>query len=450
MPSIIPFKGLLYNKEKIKDLRLVVTPPYDVITMEAQEGFYKRHEKNIIRVELGKIQPEDNEEENRYTRASRYLKDWIDTGTLIQDDIPAVYLYTLEYPIAGSYKRLSGFIALVKLEEPGKGRIFLHEETFSKHRTDRLNLLRACKGNLSPIFSLYTGENLIKHVENGVLLDNPRIDMVDDEGIRHKVWCMSDEDIIRDLTEKIKSEYLFIADGHHRYETALRYRSEMRLKEKDHKERPYDYVMMFLSHIEDEGITILPTHRILRDTSDLNAEEFISKARRYFNIETLPFTDKDKEAAEILNEMLLRGERHKVFGVYFKGGRKYYLLTLRDEGIMDEIGPPDRSKRWRRLDASVFQTIILRELFDIQNEGESEKKILYIKDPQEAIRRANLEDGGISFFLNPTKIKDVKEVSVGGEMMPHKSTYFYPKPLTGLVINSFNPTNLDMPKVQAP
>lgn len=435
MPFIIPFKGLLYNKERISDLRLVVTPPYDVITEEAQEEFYKRHEKNIIRIELGKTRLDDNDEENRYTRASRYLRDWIDTGILIQDNIPALYLYTLEYPYAGYYKRLSGFITLVKLEEPGKGKIFLHEETFSKHRTDRLNLLRACKGNLSPIFSLYTGEDLIKHAKKNILLNNPRIDIVDDEGIRHKLWSITDEDIIKDLAEIIKNEYIFIADGHHRYETALRYRDEMRLKEKGQKEMPYDYVMMLLTHMEDDGITIFPTHRVLCEISYPNSEGFLSRAKKYFNIEGLPFAGKDNGVVRMLNEMSLRGGRYKVFGVYLSGGMGYYLLTLKDEGIMDEIGPQERSKRWRRLDVSIFQIIILRELFDIQNERESEKKILYIKDPQDAIRKANLEDGGIAFFLNPAKIKDVSEISAAGEMMPHKSTYFYPKPLTGLVIN---------------
>ena len=442
MPSIIPFRGLFYNKEVIKDLRLVVTPPYDVITDEAQEGFYRRHEKNIVRVELGKIHPGDNEEESRYTRASSYLKEWVDSGVLIRDSIPSIYLYTLEYPYSGSYKRLSGLITLVKLEEPGKGRIFLHEETFSKHRTDRLNLIRTCKGNLSPIFSLYTGENLAEQVERNTLSHSPRIDIVDDEGIRHKVWAVSDEGIVNGLTDSMKDEMLFIADGHHRFDTALRYRDEMRLKEGDQGEKPYDYVMMFLVHIADKGITVLPTHRVFRETSGVTRDEFLSRAGRYFKIEGFPFIETDKDIPRLLDEMSLRGEREKVFGVYFKEGKRYYLLTLKDEGIMDEIGPKGRSAKWRRLDVSVFQTIILRRLFDIENERESEKKILYIKDPQEAVRRADLEEGGIAFFLNPTKIRDVKEISVGGEMMPHKSTYFYPKPLTGLVINSFNPAYL--------
>ncbi|MEK7279634.1 MAG: hypothetical protein AAB090_03175, partial [Nitrospirota bacterium] len=163
---------------------------------------------------------------------------------------------------------------------------------------------------------------------------------------------------------------------------------------------------------------------------------------RYFKIDGLPFMETEKAIPRLLDEMSMKGEGEKVFGVYFKEGKRYFLLTLKDEGIMDEIGPKGRSAKWRRLDVSVFQTIILRRLFDIENERESEKKILYIKDPQEAVRRADLEEGGIAFFLNPTKIRDVKEISFGGEMMPHKSTYFYPKPLTGLVINSFNPAYL--------
>ncbi len=442
MPSIIPFRGLFYNKEKVKDLRLVVTPPYDVITDEAQEGFYRRHEKNIVRVELGKIHTGDNEDESRYTRASSYLYNWVDSGVLIRDNIPSIYLYTLEYPYSGSYKRLSGFITLVKLEEPGKGRIFLHEETFSKHRTDRLNLIRTCKGNLSPIFSLYTGENPAEQVERNCLPHSPRIDIVDDEGIRHKVWAVSDEGIINGLTDSMKDETLFIADGHHRFDTALRYRDEMRLKEGDREEKPYDYVMMFLVNIADKGITVLPTHRVFRETSGVTREGFLSRAGRYFKVEGFPVIETEKDIPRLLDEMSLRGEREKVFGVYFKEGKRYYLLTLKDEGVMDEIGPNGRSAKWRRLDVSVFQTIILRRLFEIENERESEKKILYIKDPQEAVRMADLEEGGITFFLNPTKIRDVREISAGGEMMPHKSTYFYPKPLTGLVINSFNPAYL--------
>ncbi|MFQ5455276.1 MAG: DUF1015 domain-containing protein [Nitrospirota bacterium] len=465
MADIIGFKGILYNKERISDLRDVVSPPYDIISKDEQDIYYQRNDNNVVRLELGKELPADNKEENRYTRAAEYLKEWLEKGILKRDDVPSIYLYELEYRLSsGERKRLKGFFSLMLLEEFNSGKIIPHEDTFSSHKKDRLNLLRVCSANFSPIFSLYSdpeGE-IIGLLSNEIDYNMPEIDIVDDEGIRHRVWTISNQRVIGCLTNKMKDKTLFIADGHHRYETALNFRNEMRerLQKNDTKEG-FDYTLMFLSNMDDKGLTILPTHRIVTMPCKLDMNSFINKLSNYFNVKSYnlipssnslfikgehggltkagtsefpPLTKGDREdfQRDFLHTIKKDGKNNITIGMCCEKDR-YYLLTLQ-EGDIDIQNK--RSSAWNRLDVSIFQTLIIEKILKI-DDPIKENHISYIKGEKEVFREIRKNSGSIAFFLNPPMIKELKEVVDAGERMPHKSTYFYPKPLTGLVMNRF-------------
>ena len=274
MANILPFQGTLYSREVVGDIGNVVAPPYDVITADDQQALHARHQNNVIRLELGLDQPDDGPSRNRYTRAASLLRDWLVRGALRRDPQPAIYPYRIEYRVpsgepGADHRVLKGFLSLVELEEFGTGRIFPHENTRSAAKTDRLNLLETCRANFSPIFSLFSdSEGTVNQlIEKSVNVDRPRIDVRDDSGFRHQLWAITQRDVLRELTDAMKPKPLFIADGHHRYETALTYR-RLRRQQPGHQTcdglQPYDGVLMLFSSLQDPGLTILPTHRVLK------------------------------------------------------------------------------------------------------------------------------------------------------------------------------------------
>jgi len=436
MAHIIPFRGTLYDVNSVGSVREVVAPPYDIIDAAGQKALHDRHPHNIIRLELGMDQPGDNETNNRYTRAARTLQDWIASGAMKRDAQPAIYYHTIDYTPPSSdaqapQKTLRGFLVTTKLEPLDSGHIYPHENTRSAAKTDRLNLLKSCKANLSPIWLLYSDpHNAILGLLEKAVKDKPaQIDFQDDSGCRQRLWTISDPAVLQQIVNQMQSKPLFIADGHHRYETALNYQRERRQQAGSPAGlQPYDGVLMLLSPLEDPGLTVLPTHRVT--TTPLPPYEKIKALLGdTFDFKEFSFTTGTKPAvrAQFIDALRTNGRTTPTFGLALKGRDQYVTLSLKPTHRPDAKASPRA-----RLDVSLLQQLVVSALCPTQQEQEA---ILYTKDDHEALDWAAEGTGTGALLLNATKVSEAQAVATAGERMPHKSTYFYPKPLTGLVIH---------------
>jgi uncharacterized protein (DUF1015 family) len=422
MAEIIPFRGILYNPDKV-DASLTTAPPYDIVTPEFKEELYRKDPHNIIRIDFGKDSDSDSDHENRYTRAAGYLSEWLREGTLIQDAEPFFYFYEISYEIKGKNLKTRGFLGAVKLEELGTGKIHPHEMTYSKPKSDRLNILRYCDANTSPIYSLYSSrERITSSILDDLVKTVPFIESSNGDGFRHRLWRISDSSSIKEIIKEMADKDVFIADGHHRYETALAFQKEMKGKGlcMTGKE-PFNYALMFLANMEDEGLTLLPTHRIVEINSGINIKETLKK---YFNLQKIGLADTTEDQARHKMLHAMEGSAHS-FGMYLVNTGSYYTLSFNGAGI--EMDLPECLKT---LDVSVLHKFVFEDLLKI---GHYE----YEMDPEIAVNRAKKGAFEAVFFLNPTNIHDLKEVALAGHRMPPKSTYFYPKLLTGMVMYKF-------------
>ena len=423
MVEVAPFRGILYNKDTVEKLDDVMSPPYDIISPEMQEQLYAKNKYNVVRLILGKILPGDNDKDNRYTRARKFLEEWLEKKILVESENPGIYPYKAEYELNGNKKIMNGFFVLLKLDHDYR-MVKAHERTLSKPKEDRLNLMRATKANLEPIELLYIDEKDEIRKLMDSCINEPEIDVIGYDGFRHRLWRIDDEKIVSRIKEKLSNEILFIADGHHRYQTAINYAKEVNAGENDSA----NYIMVVLANMFDEGLSILPTHRLIK--KDINLDNIIEKAREYFDIEThnLSADNIKEKAKDILNSIKTDSE-HKFF-IYHKKG--CYMLTLKDTSIMDRLAP-DRSKVWRNLDVSILHKTFLEKIMGI-NETNLEDHVKYTRDTIEALNVVDEEKFVMSIIMNPTKIEEIKAVAEAGEHMPQKSTYFLPKLLSGLVM----------------
>lgn len=438
MADIIPFKGIRYNKEQIKDPNLVMTPPYDIISPAQQEMYYNRDEYNMIKLDLVKEFPTDTEQDSRYTRASNTFSQWLSNRVLVGEERPSIYFYEVSYTKYGPEKTMKGFISLCRLEEFGKGKVVPHEYTLSKPKSDRLNLLRSCQANFSLIFSLYSSPDgkINKTIEGSLKDSAPDTDVVDDNGDRHRLWVVSDPAIIEAVQNSMKDKTVYIADGHHRYEASLNYRNEARQKG---GEGAYDYIMMFFANMDEPGLTVLPTHRLIFGVSEDNMNSLYDNLGKYFRIRDFEFSSGNESGArkQLLDALKKAGPQDHYLGMYIKGENKYSLLELKGEDILLDI-KTDKPLSWRRLDVSILQSLILQDILGFSEESISrQENLCYVKDFDDSIRKVRDEEYQAAFLLNATKIEEIKDVTETGERMPQKSTYFYPKCLTGLVIYKF-------------
>jgi uncharacterized protein (DUF1015 family) len=436
MAQILPFRGTLYDPSAIGSVRDVVAPPYDVIDAAGQQTLHDRHPQNIIRLELGMDQPSDNATNNRYTRASETLGHWLKSGALKRDAQPALYYHTIEYAppssdARGPKKTLQGFLTTTKLEPLDSGHIYPHENTRSAAKTDRLNLLKACRANLSPIWLLYSDPHntILGLLEKAVKGQPARIDFEDDAGCRQRLWAVTDPSVLKQIADIMESKPLFIADGHHRYETALNYqRFRRETGGVSGGLKAYDGVLMLLSPLEDPGLTVLPTHRVI--TTPLPSLETVAaRLAGSFDLKEFPFTAGTKTAVrtQFLDALRVNGRTAPTFGLALAESDRYLTLSLRPAHRPDPTASPRE-----KLDVSLLQQLVVNPLCPTQHEQEA---ILYTKDDHEALDWAAEGKGTGALLLNATKVSEVQAVATAGERMPHKSTYFYPKPLTGLVIH---------------
>jgi uncharacterized protein (DUF1015 family) len=412
MAEIIPFKGFLYNVSKVS-IEDVLAPPYDIITPEGRESLYTKSPHNIVRIDFGKEEPGDNETENKYARAKRCLDVWIKDGILVRSDRPSFYAYEVIYTVQNKRKRLRGFLCLVRLEELGKGSVYPHESTHSEPKQDRLNLLKACQASTSPIFSLYkSSADGISNVLSRITLTRPYLQAAGPSGDLHRLWQIDRTEEIEVVRRELADKPVFIADGHHRYETSFEYAREMSVKKTSPSDRKlYDYTLMFLANMMDEGITILPTHRLIKQIPG-DIDGMLSK---YFEIETI---------ANDFNIRRRLSGRKNAFGFFRKPEKVWHILTYRGRNL-SEVHPDLREIDVIILDEMIFKKILMNA------------EIGYEMDIAGALDQVNRGEYGAAFFLNPTRVEDVEKSALSPMRMPPKSTYFYPKLLTGLVLNKW-------------
>lgn len=435
MSQILPFQGTLYDTAVAGDIKHLVAPPYDIIDAAGQQALHARNPYNIIRLELGLDRAGDSPADNRYTRAAHTLRDWLKSGALKRDREPAIYYHTIEYRPPSSEpgaptKLLRGFLAVAKLEALDSGHIYPHENTRAAAKTDRLNLIEACHANFSPIWSLYSDpqDSVIGMLETAIKGTPARYDFPDDAGCRQRLWAVTDRAILKQIVDQMQSKPLFIADGHHRYETALNYQKLRRQAGSPAGLQPYDGVLMLLAPLEDPGLTVLPTHRVT--TTPLPPYDRIKALLgETFEFQEFPHTaaTQNEARAQFLAALRTNGRTAPVFGMALKGDHRYLALTLKPAHR-----PAAQASPRAKLDVSLLQQLIVAKLCPTQQEQEA---ILYTKDDHEALDWAARGTGTGALLLNATKVGEIQAVATAGERMPHKSTYFYPKPLTGLVIN---------------
>ncbi|MDR1159334.1 MAG: DUF1015 domain-containing protein [Syntrophomonadaceae bacterium] len=432
MANIIPIKGLRYNKEKIGNLASVVTPPYDIIDEAAQARYYAENSANIIRLELGLIFPQDTPENNRYSRAEKYLQKWLEDEILIRETKPALYYYQQCFKIDNQPVVRNSFICGLKVEDYSQGNILPHEETLSKPKADRLQLLRATKANFSSIFGLFSDpEKIIDHTLSA-LAENlvPDINITDEAGEAHRVWVITDAAIIGRIVSLMSDKNIYIADGHHRYETSLEYARIMAEQKID----GYDYVLTTLVNIYDEGLVVLPTHRVVGNVSDFKISTFLKQLEPLFKVEK--YTTKNSPSG-FVEELAKAGQKNHVIGLY--DGKCLYFLTLKNEKSSFSKLPPEKSLAWKNLDVAIADNLILNNLLNIgEEERRNQDNLAYTRDISWLIEQVDSKKRQLGIILNPTKVEDIVKVADAKDKMPQKSTYFYPKLITGLIINYLN------------
>ncbi|MFB0526562.1 MAG: DUF1015 domain-containing protein [bacterium] len=438
MANILPFRGIFYNRGKIKELSRVLAPPFDIISSEAQERYYQMSPYNVIRLILGEKFTGDNEANNRYTRSAQFFQEWCEEEILIRDDLPSIYLLEEEYELRsdmfgevapegkGKTAKRRGFIALAQLEDFSKGIVRPHEGTLAEPKRDRLNLLRACRANFSQIFTTYEdAENRIDRLWEDKGSETPLIDLINEENIRHRLWRIDDEKSVNLIVEGMRDKKLFIADGHHRYESALEYRNEERKSNPRHSaQESYNYVMSYFVNMENGGLEILPIHRAIRNFERFDGERLIVEAGEYFDLKIF------NNLNDLLGEMRNEKAKHRI-GMYM-GGNEFYLLSLKDGRIIKGL-IKEKAEVFCELDVVILHTLIIEKVLKISRE--SQKDITYSEKINQTI--SEVRDGShcVAFFLRPVKVSEFKTVVEAGEIMPKKSTFFYPKLLSGLVIN---------------
>ncbi|MFH1020813.1 MAG: DUF1015 domain-containing protein [Pseudomonadota bacterium] len=448
MALIAPFRALRYNPAKIQHLEEVVTPPYDVIDLQAQAAFAGKNPYNMIHLDLSKNFTAGQLTEARYRQARETFAKWQQEGVLVRDNEPTIYLYHTEYSLP-SGKRLTrkGLLCLVQLAEFAEGIVKPHEKTFSGVTSDRLSLLDTCHAQFSPIFSLYPdAQGQIMTLLEGGRSTEPLASVVDHDGCRHTIWAVTDPAILSQVRALFTEKSLYIADGHHRYTTALQFRALMRERlGRLPGDSPYNHTMMYLCGMEDPGLSVLPTHRLVRMPEAAGLAGLMAKLTQSFIVEEVTGGSREFLVVEVLARMAENSGAATMFGLYHPQEDRCLLLTLRD-GIIDEALGGKQPAALRELDVVILSDLILERLLQLDH-GRCEKEGLvdYYSDPDTALDIAIKEGESSSgrspllFLMNPTLVSQVKRVADEGLVMPHKSTYFYPKLLTGLLLNKIVP-----------
>jgi uncharacterized protein (DUF1015 family) len=435
MAQIRPFRGILYNQKVIKDLSAVICPPYDVITAQQQDELYKRSPYNFVRVEYNRELPQDTGQDNRYTRAAITLSQWLTQGILQADSQPAIYLHSHHFACDGKQRQRQNVLACVRLEEWDKKIIRPHENIIPRAKSDRLSMLYTCQANTSPILAMY--EDAGKIISSLLTIqrkNRPLFDVIDRCGERHQVWAITQPEAIQRIQQEISGQPFYIADGHHRYDSALTYQRERASQSISFTgEEGFNFVMMSLVDFADPGLVILPPHRLVRGISRSLLGSLKSQLQVFFDIEELSLDSPDiwRKVDSRLTGMVpgMKQVRLAIFGL---DADNLLILTLRDSRAIEQFMPQFHSEMYKKLDVSLVDHVILEKLLAFDKEKE-EITLAYSYDRAEAVNRVRDQQYQLVFILNPVEPELIKNIADIGDRMPRKSTYFFPKSPAGLV-----------------
>jgi uncharacterized protein (DUF1015 family) len=418
------FRAVVYNPEIIGNFKQVVCPPYDVISAQAQEMLHERSPHNFIHILLAK----DSQTDDKYRRAATVFRGWLKDKVLIQDEQPAVYFYSQQYLVRGEKKTRLGFISLLRLGDEKSSVVFGHENTHNAAKLDRFKLMKQVKANLSPIFIIVLDKKRIiqRIFQKHIPLQQPFIEVVDDEKTVHKLWRLNDPSLLKTIESSMNSENMFIADGHHRYEVACAYRDLMREKlgAEFTGQEEFNYCLAYFTNTDYRGLSILPIHRLLKLDDPLEVEGFTARSKEYFDVDQI----KDRTRFFFLLEKA--GCTEHLIGFY--KDKKYFLLRLKNVKMLDKL-IADKPKEYRSLDVAILNYLVFKNILKLDLDNLPVVK--YSPDPLELMKEADCDPLKAAFFLNPVKIQQIINIAMSGNKMPPKSTYFYPKVLSGLVVN---------------
>jgi len=431
MPEIQAFRAIRYDLGHVGRLSDVVAPPYDVISPEMQDDLYKLHPCHVGRLILNRKEPGDNEQNNCYLRARDFLKNWQAEGVLYTDPQPALYVYDQEFTYAGGTYTRRGFMCRIKLSRFGEGKVFPHEETHSAAKADRLMLFTTCKANLSPTFGLYPdpkceAQNLL---EAAAAKLTP-VEATDHLGVVHRMWAVTDPEVIAQVVAVMGPKPVFIADGHHRYETSCNYRDQIRdmgLLTPDH---PANYGMMMCVAMDDPGLTVLPTHRLFTGLPAMTADDLAAKLGACFTTRVIA---EGPDAATAVWEEIETADDQGTLGLFTTKDSKWSLATITSAGRAKLAAvAADHNDDWRSLGVSVLHRLVVETLLG----GKDLPKPNYVHLVEEVIEGLKTGEYPLAALVMPATVEHIRQISFGGERMPAKSTYFYPKLLSGLAIHS--------------
>jgi uncharacterized protein (DUF1015 family) len=423
MAVIRPFKGLRYSASA-GPIDALTAPPYDVLTPAQRDEYAVRNPHNVVHLTLPEHEPDDRSKYVKYARSAARLAEWRRDGSLAEEEQPAIYRYTQNWHShrpERNYTR-TAIIALIKLEPYERGIVLPHEQTFPKHKEDRLRILEATKAHLECIFGLYEDPNgeVLHAIQTAQV--GPNVRTSSDEGVEHVLEPITDEATLQKLVSLMQDKKVWIADGHHRYETALAFREALGPQDGPVAE---DYMMMALTSMSDPGLVLHPTHRVMRQMP-LNRDSALAKLGELFDMRETHST----RVMEMIEHE--RREGRRAFGAVFEGGLGYVLTPRNDDELIGLV-PGEESHALKALDVSILHSVILQKLLAVPGLDD----ITYTRDYQEAIRMAD-EGAAVAFLMTPPTVEDMKEIALNGEKMPQKSTYYFPKILSGLVIWSLN------------
>jgi uncharacterized protein (DUF1015 family) len=445
VPTIAPFHALRYDLKHVGSLSNVVCPPYDVIDPALQNQLYKQHPANFVRLELNRDEPGDSDANNRYTRAAKFLHNWRSEGVLYEEPQPAVYVYHQEFESEGKRHIRRGFMARCRLERFGEGKIYPHEETLSGPKQDRLLLTRACRANLSQIFGLYPDEsNAAQSLLGSAAAQTKPVEATDHLGVVHRMWTITDPAVINELAAIMASKPLFIADGHHRYETACNYRDELAADARLSPDHPANFVLMTFVGMSDPGLLVLPTHRLFRGVPSMDSRQLAAKLGSAFT--TRVAGEGSDLATTVWDEIQSAGDQG-IIGIFTGSDERWTIAKVTEAGRrkMSEIAP-EHSADWQGLGVALLHRLVVKTLLAAMNLP----KPKYVHSVAEVIESLDQGDtaardatgvmgqGGpfeLAALVMPASVDHIWAISQHGERMPAKSTYFYPKLIGGLVIN---------------
>ncbi len=429
MVEVVPFHGLLYNEKKAGPLAELVAPPYDVIRPDLQDALYAKNPYNVVRLILGKQNDTDDDHNNRYTRAAGDFAEWQAQDILKQDERPGFYVYSQEYTFSGKTNNRVGFFARVKLEDFSAGNICPHEFTLAKAKQDRTQLIRACRANFSPVFGLYSDPEGVLDGKLAEIIQQPPLAEIEEDSITNRLWQVNDAATLDFLSAQIAEKKVIIADGHHRYETALDYHKENGSQVPDSA-----HIMMFLTNLDAQSLAIYPIHRQIKCPAPFQREAFLKSLEPYFEVVPL---EKNLSADALTKRLEETGDI--AFCAYLGGGDAV-LLKLKDVQQVVPFMAPEDSPDLKVLDVYQLHTLLLKKIMGIDTQLPAHQQyITYNVRTRESMDNVDAGKFDLVFFMNATPITQVRELSEKGIRLPQKATYFYPKLLSGLVFNRFRP-----------